>query len=252
MPDQAKSQPQTARPRRAQPALLGLLFLAVILALLARRASRAGPSRPAPHRSGTAALSAGGSVSRRPGAAVVHALLRVARHPRLALLVYLLLIGLLLGEFAALQRRRLAPSRPVVVPAGTGARPPAPPAPTRMPLLTTATTVVGATVTASVAPTARATPEAVSVAVRIVEPPGQDTDHWAYTPATVVIHAGTTVEWVNTGRAPHTATADDGTRFDSATLYPQARFRFTPQQAGTIAYHCTLHPWMKGTLVVQP
>jgi plastocyanin len=115
-----------------------------------------------------------------------------------------------------------------------------------------ATTSVSVTVTASVGSTARAAPEADSVVVSIVEPPGQDTDGWTFTPARLVVHVGTTVVWVNTGRAPHSATADDGSRFDSSTLYPQATFRFTPQQAGTIAYHCTLHPWMKGTLVVRP
>ena len=109
----------------------------------------------------------------------------------------------------------------------------------------------GATVTASVGSTAHTAPEADSVVVRIVEPPGQDTDGWTFTPATLAVHVGTTVVWVNTGHAPHSATADDGTRFDSSTLYPQATFRFTPQHAGTITYHCTLHPWMQGTLVVQ-
>jgi plastocyanin len=118
--------------------------------------------------------------------------------------------------------------------------------------VTTAPTVGGATVTASVGATARAAPEADAVVVRIVEPPGEDTDGWTFTPARLAVHVGTTVVWVNTGRAPHSATADDGSRFDSSTLYPQATFRFTPQHAGAIAYHCTLHPWMQGTLVVQP
>ena len=106
--------------------------------------------------------------------------------------------------------------------------------------------------TASVGRAHPALPAPARVTVCIVEPPGQDTDHWAFAPPTLQITVGTAVVWVNTGRAPHSATADDGTRFDSRTLYPQATFRFTPQHAGTIAYHCTLHPWMQGTLVVQP
>ena len=165
-----------------------------------------------------------------------NALLRLASHRRLALLVYVILIGVAIGEIAVLQGRWLSSSRRSAM--LTPAVAPATPMPERASVGTTAT--------------ARATPAPATITVRIVEPPGQDTDFWAYSPATLQVHVGTTVVWINTGRAPHTATADDGTRFDSATLYPQATFRFTPRQAGTIAYHCTLHPWMKGTLVVQP
>ena len=173
-----------------------------------------------------------------------NALLRLASHRRLALLVYVILIGVAIGEIAVLQGRWLSPSRRAAMLAPTFA--PATPMSARATVGTTATASVGVTATA------RATPGPATITVRIVEPPGQDTDFWAYSPATLQVHVGTTVVWINTGRAPHTATADDGTRFDSATLYPQATFRFTPRQAGTIAYHCTLHPWMKGTLVVQP
>ena len=165
-----------------------------------------------------------------------NALLRLASHRRLALLVYVILIGVAIGEIAVLQGRWLSSSRRSAMLTPTVA--PATPMSVRASVGTTAT--------------ARATPAPATITVRIVEPPGQDTDFWAYSPATLQVHVGTTVVWTNTGRAPHTATADDGTRFDSATLYPQATFRFTPRQAGTIAYHCTLHPWMKGTLVVQP
>jgi plastocyanin len=61
---------------------------------------------------------------------------------------------------------------------------------------------------------------------------------------------GTTVVWTNTGAVAHTVTADDGASFDSGSLDPKATFALTPAAAGTFAYHCTFHPWMKGTLSV--
>ena len=96
-----------------------------------------------------------------------------------------------------------------------------------------------------------ATGGAAPAAVRMVEPAGQPPQRWAFTPATLQVKVGMSVVWTNTGSAPHTATADAGKAFDSGLLAPQATFRFTPTQAGMIAYHCSVHPWMKGMLVVQ-
>jgi plastocyanin len=86
--------------------------------------------------------------------------------------------------------------------------------------------------------------------VNIVEPPFRQPQEWTYAPTEVSIKVGSTVVWNNTGAVAHTVTADDGQAFDSGTIDPKARFMFTPQAAGTFAYHCTFHPWMKATLVV--
>src|SRR5829696_5872316 len=44
---------------------------------------------------------------------------------------------------------------------------------------------------------------------------------FAFQPASLEVPAGTTVTWTNSGAAPHTVTADDGT-FDSDRLAPGA------------------------------
>jgi plastocyanin len=88
--------------------------------------------------------------------------------------------------------------------------------------------------------------------VSIVEPPFKQPQEWHYDPAALTVNVGATITWTNTGAVLHTVTADDGTMFDSGNLSPKAMFTFTPKEAGTIAYHCTLHPWMKGTITVQP
>lgn len=73
---------------------------------------------------------------------------------------------------------------------------------------------------------------------------------FGYEAASVTVKVGATVTWTNTGSASHTATADDGS-FDSKSLAGGKAFSQTFATAGTFAYHCAIHPAMKGTVVVQ-
>jgi plastocyanin len=88
--------------------------------------------------------------------------------------------------------------------------------------------------------------------VKIVEPPFRPPQEWTYSPGEITVKVGTQIVWTNTGAVAHTVTADDLTSFDSGTIDPKATFKLTPAMAGTFAYHCTFHPWMKATLVVSP
>jgi amicyanin len=78
---------------------------------------------------------------------------------------------------------------------------------------------------------------------------------FAFSPATLTIKTGTTVTWKNTTAAAHTVTSDDGKSFDSGTSNPitaqTGTFSFTFTKAGTFAYHCAIHPFMKATIIVQ-
>jgi plastocyanin len=69
----------------------------------------------------------------------------------------------------------------------------------------------------------------------------------AYTPPKVSITAGDKVTWTNEDTVDHTATAESGADFDSGTLAPGESYAWksTP---GKIAYHCTIHPEMTGTI----
>jgi plastocyanin len=89
---------------------------------------------------------------------------------------------------------------------------------------------------------------AASGSVQIVEPSVLP-QSWGYSPAPMTAAVGDTVTWVNTGIAPHSVTAYDGS-FDSGIMLTGATWSFSPAAPGTYDYYCTLHPDMKATLVV--
>ena len=73
----------------------------------------------------------------------------------------------------------------------------------------------------------------------------------AFSPKSVSVKVGQTIEWKWTDQGnPHTVTADNGS-FDSGTCQPGSSFTQTFSSAGTIAYHCTLHQGMVGTIQVS-
>lgn len=72
----------------------------------------------------------------------------------------------------------------------------------------------------------------------------------AFVPGTIEITAGTTVEWTNNDPLAHSVTADDGS-FSSGLISPTTKWRHTFTAPGTYTYHCTPHPFMKGTVIVR-
>jgi plastocyanin len=76
-------------------------------------------------------------------------------------------------------------------------------------------------------------------------------DNFSFKAATVTIPAGTTVVWENGDDIAHNVVALDGT-FRSQALDTEDKFSFTFATAGTYEYFCSLHPRMKGEIVVTP
>ena len=75
---------------------------------------------------------------------------------------------------------------------------------------------------------------------------------FTFAPASLGIAPGTTVSWANQDDVAHTVAWDDGAAGSgrlSAGGTPYAR---TFDRPGTYAYHCSIHPSMKGTVVVGP
>jgi plastocyanin len=74
-------------------------------------------------------------------------------------------------------------------------------------------------------------------------------DNFSFKAATVTVPAGTTVVWENGDDIAHNVVALDGT-FRSQALDTEDKFSFTFAAAGTYEYFCSLHPRMKGEIVV--
>jgi LPXTG-motif cell wall-anchored protein len=72
---------------------------------------------------------------------------------------------------------------------------------------------------------------------------------FSFGPSSVTIHAGDTVSWTNNGPTDHNAVASNGS-FSTPTLKKGASASHTFNTAGTIAYICSLHPFMAGKVTV--
>jgi plastocyanin len=88
-----------------------------------------------------------------------------------------------------------------------------------------------------------------------VSRPGCETTDSCYTPSKITIKQGSLVTWMNEDSAFHSVTSgfydDPNELFDSGYLDPQQSFTFSFEDIGTYNYFCTLHPWMKGQVIVQ-
>jgi len=74
-------------------------------------------------------------------------------------------------------------------------------------------------------------------------------DGTRFIPDTVTVKRGDRVVWVNKDPFPHTVTA--ARAFDSKSIAAGDSWSYVARESGEFAYVCTLHPGMKGTLIVQ-
>jgi plastocyanin len=115
------------------------------------------------------------------------------------------------------------------------ATPVQPPAPVITPLQTTQELV------ATTIPVPQTTSSVSDNTIRI--------KNFAFDPARMTMKAGSTARWVNLDSVPHRILFADGE--DSAVLAPSQSWSRKIDKAGTYDYSCTIHPAMKGTVVVE-
>lgn len=74
-----------------------------------------------------------------------------------------------------------------------------------------------------------------------------------FVPATLEVAVGDTVVWTNEDVLPHTVTSGvpSAATFDSKSIEAKAEWKYEVTAAGEIAYGCTFHPTMHGTLMVH-
>jgi plastocyanin len=82
--------------------------------------------------------------------------------------------------------------------------------------------------------------------VREVSIPGK-----TFAPGLLQVLTGDTVVWRNGDATDHTVTAEDDS-FDSGFLSPGSTFTLAFTKVGRYPYYCSIHKFMRGTIVVVP
>lgn len=89
------------------------------------------------------------------------------------------------------------------------------------------------------------------IVVDIVQGAHSESQEQHFVPQTITVEVGVnnTITWVNQDSAPHTVTANSNS-FNSGTINPSSNFTMTFTTPGTYQYHCNIHPFMTGTVIV--
>ncbi|MCL5794850.1 MAG: cupredoxin family copper-binding protein [Patescibacteria group bacterium] len=72
--------------------------------------------------------------------------------------------------------------------------------------------------------------------------------NFAFAPQELTISANQEVTFINNDSTTHTVTFSS---FDSGDLKPGESFKHTFSTAGTYSFHCSIHPYMQGKVIVQ-
>ena len=74
---------------------------------------------------------------------------------------------------------------------------------------------------------------------------------FSFSPKTLTVPAGATVIWTNHDNVPHAVASADNEFKKSAVLKPGQSFSHTFAKAGNHSYFCSIHPRMKGEIIVK-
>jgi plastocyanin len=75
-------------------------------------------------------------------------------------------------------------------------------------------------------------------------------ENFKFVPASLTVSQDT-ITVTNHDSTAHTTTADDGESFDTGDIEPRSSATIRLSKPGTYKYHCNIHPFMHGTLVVK-
>jgi plastocyanin len=80
---------------------------------------------------------------------------------------------------------------------------------------------------------------------------GVTISNFKFVPKALTVEHGARVTVTNDDSAPHTVTADDGHSFDTGTLDQGSSKSISVPKPGTYPYHCSIHAFMHGKLIVK-
>jgi plastocyanin len=97
---------------------------------------------------------------------------------------------------------------------------------------------------------ARLSPVAGKEMATPADPNQVTVQNFSFQPGTLTVKAGTTVTWVNQDDEPHTVNENNKT-FKSDALDTDGKFSYKFTSPGKYSYFCSIHPRMKGQIIVK-
>ena len=88
--------------------------------------------------------------------------------------------------------------------------------------------------------------DSVSIAPRAANPENDQ----SFVPQFISMPIESTVSWTNDDSIQHTITSDEEGLFVSGPISPGDTFDNTFDTPGEFGYHCSIHPWMTGRVMV--
>ncbi|MCA1216924.1 cupredoxin domain-containing protein [Streptomyces sp. 8L] len=77
-------------------------------------------------------------------------------------------------------------------------------------------------------------------------------DNFKFKPSKLTVKAGARITVTNKDTTAHTVTGTGSAKFNTGHIAPGKKKTFTaPKKAGSYPFHCSIHPFMKGTLTVN-
>lgn len=73
-------------------------------------------------------------------------------------------------------------------------------------------------------------------------------ENFAFNPGEITVSAGTEVTFKNNDSVAHTVTFSS---FQSGNISPGGEYKHVFTEKGTFDYHCSIHTYMKGKVIVQ-
>ena len=70
-----------------------------------------------------------------------------------------------------------------------------------------------------------------------------------YAPRAMNVMPGSIISWTNEDMTPHTVTANNNL-FDAGPISPGDSFENVFNTPGEFGYHCSIHPWMTGRVII--
>jgi plastocyanin len=72
----------------------------------------------------------------------------------------------------------------------------------------------------------------------------------SFDPPEINVPTGSIVSWTNSDSIQHTVTSDEQGLFDAGPISPGDTFENVFDSAGEFGYHCAIHPFMTGVVMV--